>query len=109
MMRKKKMWMGNVVMGDDCMPVDSYLALDQRHLKLMLHSIYGVQQIRSQSLSGIKRSDIGRNKKEQSLKKQLIMINANLECDDYVAFEEMCMKKLADLDSQQKLQQKFKS
>ena len=43
MMRKMHRWMGNVVMGDDCTPVDSYLALEEKHLKLMLHSIYGVQ------------------------------------------------------------------
>ena len=63
-MRKQWRWMGNVVMGDERTPVYSYLSLTEYHLKIMLHSIYGTQQIRSQSLASIKRSDISRNKKE---------------------------------------------
>ena len=42
MMRKNYTWMGNVLMGDDCTRVDDYSALDEKHLKIMLHALYGV-------------------------------------------------------------------
>jgi len=63
LMRKEWRWMGNCVMGEDRTPVYSYRNLDEKHLKIMIHSIYGAQQIRSQSLSLINRHDIGKNRK----------------------------------------------
>ena len=60
--RKEWMWMGNVVMGEDRFPVNSYRHLSRAHLLTMLHQINGSQQIRSQDQCAIKRSSIQRNK-----------------------------------------------
>ena len=86
-MRKQWKWMGNVLMGDEKVKVDSYGRLSTTHLRMMIHQIYGSQQIRSQSLAVINRSDIRLNKKQQSIKLQKLMVNANLQTSNYVEFE----------------------
>ena len=98
MMRKEWRWLGNVVMGEERAPIDNYRKLPKNLLKTMIHSIYGAQQIRSQSLSAIKRLDIGRTNKEQSLLIQKIMITANLRTESYDQFEARCFEMVSKLE-----------
>ena len=86
--------MGNVVMGDDYEKVESYSKLSEKHLKLMIHSILGTQQIRSQSLAKIKKSSIDKSKKDQSFKKAAILQEANLNTNTYTEFEKEAIEKM---------------
>ena len=95
--RKEWMWMGNVVMGEDRFPVNSYRHLSRAHLLTMLHQVNGSQQIRSQDQCAIKRSSIQRNKKEQSHKIQMILREANIKTNCYVSFEKKVIRDLVAL------------
>ena len=97
-MRKEWRWMGNVVMGDEKEKIESYQMLKEKHLQMMVHSILGTQQIRSQSLAKIKKSSIIKTQKEQSFKKTAVLQETNKKTDSYTEFEKECIKQMKAID-----------
>ena len=89
-------------MGEEEEPIDSYKALSIQHLRIMVHSILGVQQARSQSLASIKRSSIDKSKKEYSFKKTELMQKANNMTYSYTEFEQECIKMMKEVDFRKK-------
>ena len=91
MLRKYSRWMGNVLVTEDFETID-YNRKSVHELEMMIHRIYGSQQIRSQAAASIKRSQISRNQKEQSLVIYKMIINANLNTVDYSGLEKSCIQ-----------------
>lgn len=89
--------MGNVVMTEAQIPVESYIALNEKYLQLMKKQIGGSQQLRSQQGAAIKRASIFRNKHEMSMKVHQVMLKTNLDSIDYTQFEQKCIKALNKL------------
>ena len=90
--RNQWTWMGNCLMSEEAHKVESYKNLSRFGLGLMLHSIRGVQQARSQSLQTIRRKlVIFPNEDEEDLQiLKRVFEQINLETEDWNTLVERC-------------------
>ena len=80
--------MGNVLLGEGYDTIYSYKSIPNLGLKVMVTSIGGVQQIRSQQLNQIKKiACILSDEEQANMRAKEIIQQANLEADDYDELE----------------------
>ena len=87
-------WLGNVLMGEDRHQVQSYITLPRFGLGIMLSSISGVQQIRSQSLQKIKKelAVLPTELEDTRLAAKRLIESANLRTDDWSSLLAECIR-----------------
>ena len=91
--RHEWQWFGNVVMGENADPIYSYNRIPRFGLNVMIESVKGVQQVRSQHLSKVFRLQITPTEEEETnIRTNKSIQQTNLETKSFLQLEEKCLE-----------------